>query len=95
MDVKQRGDLATFSNLPQTRSPRRVAKRSAPSKRAVGTATEQRMLVLCLRRASAWADAVREGLDPDIARFMRDQAVAWQFLATSFASSARHTPYAG
>jgi hypothetical protein len=93
MDVKERGNLAALSNPAQPRSSQGVAKRFA-SRRAVGIANEQRMVALCLRRASEWADAIRKGLDPDIACFMRDQAVAWQFLANSYASSARHTPYA-
>jgi hypothetical protein len=58
------------------------------SRRAAPIANEQRMADLCHRRASKWADAIREGLDPDIARFIRDQAAAWQLLATSYASSA-------
>jgi hypothetical protein len=35
------------------------------------------------------ASAIREGLDPDIARFARDQAAAWQLLSASHARSAR------
>jgi hypothetical protein len=44
-----------------------------------------RMAVLCQRRASDWAEAIRDGLDPDIVRFVRDQAAAWQLLANSYA----------
>src|ERR1700677_1866151 len=33
--------------------------------------------------------AIREGLDPDIVRFARDQAAAWQLLSASQARSAR------
>jgi hypothetical protein len=62
------------------------------SRRAARIANEQRMVALCHRRASKWADAIREGLDPDIARFIRDQAAAWQLLATSYARSAGDTP---
>src|ERR1700677_904573 len=35
------------------------------------------------------ASAIREGLDPDIVRFARDQAAAWQLLSASQARSAR------
>jgi hypothetical protein len=42
------------------------------------------LAALCHRRASLWADAIREGLDPDIARFVRDQAAAWRLVATSY-----------
>ena len=59
------------------------------SRRAARIAKEQEMAALCRRRASLWGDAIREGLDPDIARFFRDQAAAWQLLATSYARSAR------
>ena len=59
------------------------------SRRAARIAKEQEMAALCRRRASLWGDAIREGLDPDIARFVRDQAAAWQLLATSYARSAR------
>lgn len=65
-----------------------VAKRFS-SGRTVRIAKEQEMAALCQRRASRWADAIRDGLDPDIARFVRDQAAAWQLLATSYACSAR------
>jgi hypothetical protein len=54
------------------------------SRRAARIANEQRLAALCQRRASKWADAIREGLDPDIARFIRDQAAAWQLLADSY-----------
>jgi hypothetical protein len=62
------------------------------SRRAARIANEQRMAALCHRRASKWADAIREGLDPDIARFIRDQAAAWQLLATSYGRSTGDTP---
>jgi hypothetical protein len=65
-----------------------VAERSS-SGRAARIAKEQEMAALCERRASLWADAIRNGLDPDIARFVRDQATAWRLLATSYALSAR------
>jgi hypothetical protein len=61
------------------------------SRRAARIADEQRMVALCNRRASQWAGAIREGLDPDIARFIQDQAAAWQLLATSYARSAWRT----
>jgi hypothetical protein len=63
-----------------------VTKRS---RRAACIAKEQELAALCRRRASLWGDAIREGLDPDIARFFRDQAAAWQLLATSYARSVR------
>jgi hypothetical protein len=53
------------------------------SRRAARIANGQWLAALCNRRASKWADAIREGLDPDIARFIRDQAAAWQLLANS------------
>jgi hypothetical protein len=59
------------------------------SRRAARIANEQELAALCRRRASLWGDEIREGLDPDIARFVRDQAAAWQLLATSYARSAR------
>jgi hypothetical protein len=65
-----------------------VAKRSSPG-RVTRIAKEQEMAALCQRRASLWADAIRNGLDPDIARFIRDQATAWWLLANSYALSAR------
>jgi hypothetical protein len=49
-------------------------------------ADESRLALACYRRASRWADAVREGLDPDIARFIRDQAAAWQLIANELSS---------
>ena len=91
MDVKQGGDLAALSKPAKSRSPQRAAKRFASA--GLGLANEHGMAALCHRRASKWADALREGLDPDIACFIRDQAVAWQFLAT-YATSARRAPYA-
>jgi hypothetical protein len=90
MDVRERGDLAARSKFAKPRSSERVAKLFA-SGRTADVANEQRMVDFCYRRASKWADALREGLDPDIACFMRDQAAAWQFLAGSYASSARDT----
>ncbi len=63
--------------------------RDASSRRAARIAREKEMAALCRCRASRWADAMREGLDPDIARFIRDQAAAWRLLASSYARSAR------
>ena len=60
------------------------------SRHAARIANEQRLAVLCQRRASKWADAIREGLDPDIARFIRDQVAAWQLLANSYGRFAGH-----
>ena len=54
-------------------------------RRAAHIANEQRMAALCRRHASDWVDAIRDGLDPDIARFVRDQATAWRLLANSYA----------
>jgi hypothetical protein len=65
------------------------------SRRAARIAEGQEMAALCQRRAFRWADAIREGLDPDIARFVRDQAAAWQLLATSYARSATGAPVVG
>jgi hypothetical protein len=59
------------------------------SRHAARIANEQ-LAALCHRRASKWADAIREGLDPDIARFIRDQAAAWQLLANSYGRFAGH-----
>jgi hypothetical protein len=63
------------------------AKRFSP-RRAARIAKEREMAALCQRRAFLWADAIREGLDPDIARFVRDQAAAWRLLASNYARSA-------
>ena len=41
------------------------------SRHAARIANKQRLAALWHRRASKWADAIREGLDPDIARFIR------------------------
>jgi hypothetical protein len=43
---------------------------------AVRTANEQRLAYLCHHRASKSAEVLREGLDPDLARFIRDPAAA-------------------
>jgi hypothetical protein len=67
----------------------KLSETSLPERRAARIAKEQELAALCRRRASRWADAIREGLDPDIARFVRDQAAAWQLLATSYACSTR------
>ena len=93
MDVTERGDPAAPSNRAKPQSPQLVAKRFA-SGRAARVANEQRLAAFCHRRAYKWADAIREGLDPDIARFIRDQAAAWQLLATSCGRSQgiRRTP---
>jgi hypothetical protein len=58
------------------------------SRRAARIADNRRMAAYCHRRASKWAEAIREGLDPDIARFIQDQAAAWELLAESYARSA-------
>jgi hypothetical protein len=64
------------ANYAEPQSSKVVAKRSV-SRLA-------RMAARCQRRASDWADAIRDGLDPDIARFVRDQAAAWRLLANSY-----------
>jgi hypothetical protein len=50
-----------------------------------GCADENQLALACYRRASRWVDAVREGLDTDIARFIRDLAMAWQLIANELA----------
>jgi hypothetical protein len=70
------------ANHAKLQSPYIVGKRSVSGR--------ARMAALCQRRASNWADAIRDGLDPDIARFVRDQATAWRLLANSYAGFARH-----
>ena len=57
------------------------------SRRAARVAGQEEMAALCQRRAALWADAIRNGLDPDIARFIRDQAAAWRLLASAYARS--------
>lgn len=78
-------------NHAKPQSPELVAKRFA-SRRAARIANEQQLAALCYRRASRWADAICEGLDPDIARFVCDQVAAWQLLASSYAVP-QDTPY--
>jgi hypothetical protein len=73
--AEPRAKLAT-ANCAEPQSPKIVAKRSVP-KRA-------HMAALCQRRASDWEDAIRDGLDPDIARFIRDQVAAWRLLANNY-----------
>jgi hypothetical protein len=51
------------------------------------------MAALCHRRASTWAEAIREGLVPYLARFIQDQAAAWQLVAASYARFAGQTPH--
>ena len=58
------------------------------SRRVTRIANDQRLATLCHRRASKWVGAIREGLDPDIARFMQDQAAAWQLLADRYSGCA-------
>jgi hypothetical protein len=73
--------VTSASAKPAKPSPELIAK-GGSSRRASGVATEEELAVLCQRRASLWANAIREGLDPDIAQFVRSQAAAWQLLAT-------------
>ena len=70
-------------------SPELIAKRFA-TRRAARIANDQLSAARCYHRACHWADAIREGLDPDIARFAHDQVVAWQLLSASYARSARY-----
>ena len=65
------------ANHAELRSPKIVAKGSVSGR--------ARMAALWQRRAADWADALRDGLDPDIARFVCDQAAAWRLLANSYA----------
>ena len=74
--IEARAKLAAANNA-EPQSPKIVAKRSV--------AGRAHMATLCRRRASDWADAIRDGLDPDIARFIRDQAAAWRLLANNYA----------
>jgi hypothetical protein len=74
--AKPRAKLAT-ANFADPRSPKIVAKHTMPGR--------LQMAALCRRRASDWADAIRDGLDPDIARYIRDQAAAWRLLANTYA----------
>ena len=74
--VAARAKLAAASHA-ELRSSKIVAKRSVSGRAP--------MAALCQRRTSDWADAVRDGLDPDIAHFVRDQAAAWRLLANSYA----------
>ena len=87
ISAEPRAELAAEKGT-KPQSPELITKRFA-SRRAVRIANEQQLAARCYRRASDWADAIREGLDPDITRFARDQAAAWQLLSASYARSAR------
>jgi hypothetical protein len=76
MPPEARAKLVT-ANRAEPQSLKIAAKRSVPGR--------AHMAALCRRRASDWADAIRDGLDPDIARFIRDQATAWRLLANTYA----------
>ena len=91
MSAAQRLPPFAAKSRPKITTPKRNETRSAEG-RATRIAKEQELAALCRRRASLWADAICEGLDPDIARFVRDQAAAWHLLATSYARSATDTP---
>src|ERR1700678_995729 len=82
---------ATFAVANHAKPSSEITAKRSSSRRAARIAEEQELAALCQRRASQWADAIREGLDADIARFIRDQAAAWRFLATSCARP-RETP---
>ncbi len=79
---------ATFAVANETRPSSKSVGTRVSSRQAALIAREEEMAALCQRRAARWADAIREGLDPDIARVIRDQAAAWRVLATSYARSA-------
>ena len=84
-------DVDHSASLPAQRLLRKATVALRPlSRHAARIANKQRLAALWHRRASKWADAIREGLDPDIARFIRDQAAAWQLLATSYGRFAGH-----
>jgi hypothetical protein len=86
-ETRQAEQSATFAVANETKpSSELVTNRSRQAARIAG---QEEMAALCQRRASLWADAIREGLDPDIARFIRDQAAAWRLLATAYVRSAR------
>jgi len=79
LSTEPRGALAAANSA----KPQSIAKRVSSL-----IAQEEEMAALCRGRASRWAEAIREGLDPDIASFVRSQAAAWEFLATCYARSA-------
>jgi hypothetical protein len=82
-----KGSTAKRRNATHNVKPRpdHVRAKCSASRRVDAGARESQLAVACYRRASRWADAVREGLDPDIARFIRDQAAAWQLIANELA----------
>jgi hypothetical protein len=80
---------ATFAAVNEAKPSSELVAKHSSAGRGARVAKEQEMAALCQRRASLWADAIRNGLDPDIARFIRDQATAWRLLANSYALSAR------
>jgi hypothetical protein len=79
LSTEPRGALAGANRAKPQSIAKRVSSRIAQA---------EEMAALCRRRASRWAEAIREGLDPDIASFVRSQAAAWEFLATCYARSA-------
>jgi hypothetical protein len=87
ISAEPRVDLAAEKGA-KPQSPELIAKRFA-TRRAARIANDQLSAARCYHRACHWADAIREGLDADIARFARDQVAAWQFLSASYARSAR------
>ena len=86
------GPRVTFAIANHAEPSSGVVANRFSSRRAARIAKEHELAALCHRRACLWADAIREGLDPDIARFVRSQAAAWQLLATSYARSATGVP---
>jgi hypothetical protein len=82
----------TFAIANHAKPSSELVAKGVSSRRAARIAKEQELAALCHRRASLWADAIREGFDPDIARFVRDQAAAWQSLATNYARPATEAP---
>ena len=83
--AEQRATFAVANETTPSSEP--VAKRTS-SRRSANVAEQGEMAALCQCRAARWAEGIRKGLDPDIARFMRDQATAWRLLATAYAGSA-------
>ncbi len=82
----------TFATANHAKPSSELDAKGVSCRRAARIAREHELAALCQRRASLWADTIRAGLDPDIARFVRDQSAAWHLLATNFARSATDAP---
>lgn len=83
ISAEPRAELAAEKGA-KPQSPKLIAERFA-TRRAARIADDQILAARCYHRAANWADAIRDGLDPDIARFACDQAAAWQLLSASYA----------